>query len=328
MVKLKRINEAKQVGTLYHVCTVQSLLYNLKNNCIRPGSMSNTLRGKKVISFTRNKNYIVDTIPKDTQYFFQMIIDGDTISNKQKIEPYADTLYRDPEYQEQEEIVFGVVQNLKSVLKGVVAFINISAIELAFSHYNYSLPNGVLESYNELEKSGVPVEIRPIKGKSNLAKEMTELPNDVPSLIELFKRVRAYDTNSMFAAIMSLCEQLFKENADIKTRDFKLSLAVEVNFKGEVQLSSCKKEIQVLVDTIQEELKSTNIMVTQTKATDKPLSRHSSTKLSSVLNNRSYSISSLIINPCFDYVNLTKPYITLSLLNSSNKSLVFTAQFY
>lgn len=327
MVKLKRINEAKQVGTLYHVCTVQSLIYNLKNNSIRPGFQSNKRRGKKVISFTRNKNYVVDTLPRDAQYFFQLIIDGDSLSDSNKIEPYADTLYRDPEYQEQEEIVFGVVQNLKSVLKGVVVFIDISAIELAFSHYNYSVEKDVVEAFEELQKSGVPVEIKPVKGKSNLVKERTVLPSDISSLIELLKRAESYDSNSMFSAITNLCERFFRKDIeDIKS----VSKVINVLFKEDTLLSSYKKEIQVLLDTIQEELKSTNILVTQDKSLTsiKPLSRHNDTKLNSILNNRSYRIYQLLINPTFDYVNLTSPSISLRIRNSSGKLLEFRVNLY
>ena len=274
---------------------------------------------------TRNKNYIVDTLSDSLVYFYQFVIDGDKLSNKQKIEPYADTLYRDPEYLEQEEVVFGEIKDLRSVLKSVLAYIDVSAIFLSYVN-NATIPKPVIESYEELQKLSVPVEIKPVNGKRDLTKARTELPKDIPSMLELFKRVNDYDSLTMLASITGLCEKIFEGNS-IGTKKEGQSKTIDISFEDNTKLSSYKKEIQIIADTIQEELKSKNILVTQNKS-GKSLSRQTSTKFSTVVNNRTYFISYLIINPCFDYVNLTKPYITLGLKNSSGSDLVFTAQFY
>lgn len=107
------INESKQVGVLYHVCDAESMLYNLKHNSITPGSSSNMRKvkgrrdGRKVeyaVSFTRNKDYFVDTV--DSPVFFQIVLDGDTLSDSYKISPYAADDYRDPNSFENEEVIY------------------------------------------------------------------------------------------------------------------------------------------------------------------------------------------------------------------------------
>lgn len=106
-------NESKQVGILYHVCDAESMLYNLKHNSITPGSSSNMRKvkgrkdGRKVeyaVSFTRNKDYFVDTV--DSAVFFQIVLDGDTLSDSYKISPYAADDYRDPGSFESEEVIY------------------------------------------------------------------------------------------------------------------------------------------------------------------------------------------------------------------------------
>lgn len=327
MLRLKRIVERKQVGNLYHVCSTDALVYNLKNNSITPGRASNTRKGKKVISLTRNKNYIVDTISFEDIVFFQIVLDGDKISDSHRIEPYADTMYRDPEEQEQEEIVYGNINNLDTVLKSVTVYIDCTAILSGFSRGRFSIKKSVLDALNILQKYNTQVSIAPIVSRVKLEKIRTSLPTTLEGLISLFNKVNTYNTESMFSAILSLCERFFKDKGSIKTVKAGRFLSIQVLLNKDTKITSVKNEIQILVDTIKEELDSKGILVLQSKAIDKPFSRHEDTKLNSILNNRTYLIKSFLINPCFDYLSNTCPYATLELLNASGKELTFTTYF-
>jgi hypothetical protein len=82
--------EAKQVGLLYHFTTYEKALYIIKDGyALR--TASNRLYGGNpnpdFISFTRNKNLKSPTISGEVRF----TIDGDGLSNKYKIQPFADT---------------------------------------------------------------------------------------------------------------------------------------------------------------------------------------------------------------------------------------------
>lgn len=76
MIKLIDIlKEAKQVGTLYHVMDVDKFSYLLSNDTLA-----------KPTSFTRNKNYDI-VIGREKEYTYQIVVDGDMLSNRYKIRP-------------------------------------------------------------------------------------------------------------------------------------------------------------------------------------------------------------------------------------------------
>tara|TARA_R110000822_G_scaffold149056_6_gene288139 strand:+ start:4782 stop:7679 length:2898 start_codon:yes stop_codon:yes gene_type:complete len=81
---IERLNEAKQVGLLYHVTTPQKLEKILNSNTLR-GSYISWDGGETDflgISTTRNKNFLYDNNK------IQIVLDGDKISNNYKVMPY------------------------------------------------------------------------------------------------------------------------------------------------------------------------------------------------------------------------------------------------
>ena len=89
MIKLinllrENLNEAKQVGDIYHFTSYENMIsiinddFNLKSFGIDSDN--------SYISFTRNRNMTSPTIYRDVR----ISIDGDNLSNKYKIEPFAD----------------------------------------------------------------------------------------------------------------------------------------------------------------------------------------------------------------------------------------------
>lgn len=87
MIKLKDIlNEAKQIGNLYHFTFFQegnTLFKILKSGVLKPSSARMEKNG--YISFTRNKSL------GNLQFYkpVRITIDGDKLSNKYKIQPYS-----------------------------------------------------------------------------------------------------------------------------------------------------------------------------------------------------------------------------------------------
>lgn len=82
MIKLLNIlSEAKQVGPLYRFVSYNNLIRLINSNfTIKPSPASS------YISFTRNKNLTSDTISSNVR----ITIDGDKLSERYKINPYAD----------------------------------------------------------------------------------------------------------------------------------------------------------------------------------------------------------------------------------------------
>ena len=78
---LANIDEGKQIGPLYYFTRYGRLTKIIENNFI----MTSTIQ--PFVSFTRNKNMKSDTISDDVR----ITIDGDMLSNKYKITPFAHT---------------------------------------------------------------------------------------------------------------------------------------------------------------------------------------------------------------------------------------------
>ena len=99
MIKLKDIlNEAKQVGIIYHYTTFESGLKVLKSNQLKSDHTAESTNAKPVfgISFTRDKRFNIASRAVDfTNSSFgktpqlRFTIDGNKLSNKFKVQPYS-----------------------------------------------------------------------------------------------------------------------------------------------------------------------------------------------------------------------------------------------
>ena len=118
MKVFQRLNlAAKQVGTLYHITNLDGMEFIMRDNKLRRGSYSG-------ISFSRDKmlnSYIGDR-PRS---YFKLIIDGNKLSNKYKIEPYKYHSRNDNvnfRNEAEELIKVNEIPNVDKYIKGV-AFI-------------------------------------------------------------------------------------------------------------------------------------------------------------------------------------------------------------
>jgi len=125
MIKLKRLlKEAKQVGTLYHFTSFDSLKNILQSNTIK-GSWGNEGVKGKYVSTTRDKNlWKTDPNLGAEELQVALVLDGDKLSNKYKIRPYAYEPYRvfDRSGAEAEELIMlptGVLPDTDQYLLGV-----------------------------------------------------------------------------------------------------------------------------------------------------------------------------------------------------------------
>lgn len=119
------VYEAKQVGTLYHVCSLKEYLkYVLPNDQLSAsGKYYNFLYGgANYVSFTRDKKFVLDTRDGDI-ILVQIVVDGDKLSENYKIGPYNDFAFGgthgavkkkkdDFRKREMEECVKGPIKNL------------------------------------------------------------------------------------------------------------------------------------------------------------------------------------------------------------------------
>lgn len=93
LIKLfkESLNEAKQVGTIYHFTDYESAEKIINDDLKlkvspKPFGMDKTPDYAKYVSFTRNKDMKSPTIYREVRFK----INGDALSNKYKTEPYAD----------------------------------------------------------------------------------------------------------------------------------------------------------------------------------------------------------------------------------------------
>lgn len=105
------LGEGKQVGILYHFTSYGSMIDIINNNLVMNPVIEN--KQSPYLSFTRNKHMESNTISQNVR----IKIDGDRLSERYKIEPYADVKAgygRNIGVDESEERI-----NLKSLPNGV-----------------------------------------------------------------------------------------------------------------------------------------------------------------------------------------------------------------
>ena len=141
-------NEAKQVGTIYHVCNLDSFNHILKTNTIESsGKWYNHLyHGDEFVSFTRNQYFIPnDGLSNITEQniLFQIVVDGNKLSENYRVGPYNDLPCQGYDIianREMEEAVKGPIKNASKYIK-----------EIRFDFYNECVSNKTLTLVSELD---------------------------------------------------------------------------------------------------------------------------------------------------------------------------------
>jgi len=224
-------NEEKQVGILYHVCTLNDYLkYIFPNDILSAsGKYDNYLYGSNdYVSFTRDKRFVVSTEKVDTaNILVRLVVDGDKLSERYRIGPYNDFAYNissgelDPSndearLREKEEVVKGPIKNIskyiieiefdlnkinKDVVIALKDAMKNSGSELTNITYNHFISYSNLSYSRLLKESGVR------KGMS--------LSEAVP----LFENAVENDVEPLlFSNNINLVRKAIELNADLNNR--------------------------------------------------------------------------------------------------------------
>lgn len=125
-----KVFEAKQVGTIYHVCTLKAYLKYIlpTDQLVASGKYYNYVYGgDNYVSFTRDKSFVLDSRDDDI-ILVQIVVDGDKLSEHYKVRPYNDFAFTkdgirrtwdNPKNREMEECVKGPIKNLSKYVKEV-----------------------------------------------------------------------------------------------------------------------------------------------------------------------------------------------------------------
>lgn len=124
-----KVYEAKQVGTLYHVCSVKDYIkYILPNDTLQASGMyyNYAYGGDDFVSFTRDKGFVLESRDDDV-VLVQLVVDGDKLSENYKVRPYNDFAFgpdgemKDDDFRrrEMEECVKGPIKNISKYIKEI-----------------------------------------------------------------------------------------------------------------------------------------------------------------------------------------------------------------
>ena len=141
-------NESKQVGTIYHVCNLDSLNHILKTNAIESsGKWYNHLyHGDEFVSFTRDQYMIPNdglSYLTSQNILFQIVVDGNKLSENYKVGPYNDMPFQGYDFpvdREKEEAVKGPIKNASKYIK-----------EIRFDFYNECVRDKTLTIVSDLD---------------------------------------------------------------------------------------------------------------------------------------------------------------------------------
>lgn len=309
MVKLNKrtVKEGKQVGDLYHACSFNSMLHIAETDCLDFGATANVINMKRVISFTRNPEYIVDTI-YHTPIIFILTIDGDKLSDKYKTQPYAAQGYRDrddKEPDEFEEVSFGRIDHLSKYIKAIrMMFVDVR------EKINLTSFKTILEYLNEHH---VYLDTKhPVKKLDNRIQSIFT-GNTIKDYLNRVQSLLNFQDNWESSTL--IFDSLFDDSSDFFYFNDDLSKPVK----------KYREPILKMVKRWSELLDAKPILFYG----EFDLKRKSNDKLSTILNNPTYKMESLGFSPNIHTKSTTpfQPYITISVYNSKGEQKKYTISF-
>lgn len=299
--------EGKQVGDLYHACTFKSMLHIANTDTLSPGLNANVVNMKRTVSFTRNPNFVVDTIG-NTPVLFILTIDGDKLSEHYKTQPFAHSQYRDAISDEFEEVAVGKINDLSSYIK---------AVRIFFFENKNNQGRSYLESldtiFSYLNNHNIPLDTHhPLSNLKGLSQTIFT-GNTIKDYLDRVQHILFFYDN--VENTLSNIEPLFDDSG--------------TGFLMNDELKPVKKykaSILALIKRWESMLDAKAIITTMNGDKTK---RKPSEKLETVLNNSSYTIDSLSYSATVDLNSPTpySPYITLHLYNSKELPIKYNISF-
>lgn len=326
--------ERKQVGVIYHVCSPSSFMYNIENDSITPGENSDVKfrRGadRRSISFTRNDKYIVDTIDH-LPVVYQMVLDGDKISDNNHIEPFAAFMYTG-KLAEQEESMFddnGLIGLRKNkYLIGVNVIINVKRMNSA----SRSDCETALKSLLVCNSLNVPINIKKINDS-----ELNLIPEDLKGLIHYFDTLAHYNkiTNygSQLRTAVADCVERFDKD---ESYDFYFynNAAVITLASDEDFYQTNVPLVYGVIDAVEKAFNgvpcgkvltyydaSIDSNITKTKRFDK-------SKINSLVKSNKLLLVKIVVNVILDKLTFETPNVNLFFLDENGDEHDYTVHVY
>lgn len=137
---LNKLDEGKQVGSLYHFTLLKNLSSIIQNNTLIASNTTDFINKKlklQCISLTRTPNKKQFSISNESECI--LILDGDKLSNNYKITPYHDPnqyYFSDEEYDEMEERICKDIVNLSKYIIKIILYKTDSEIESLLQEKN------------------------------------------------------------------------------------------------------------------------------------------------------------------------------------------------
>lgn len=120
-MKFIELFEAKNIGDLYHLVTLNSMKFIIENNKLKFHMHYEPDEKYEYISLTRNKYMNNINFVKGFK-LFRLIIDGNKLSERYKIKPFSYSTEEEPEYEER--VITSEIKDIFKYVKGVVIIIN------------------------------------------------------------------------------------------------------------------------------------------------------------------------------------------------------------
>lgn len=317
-----KLLESKQVGRLYHVCTPYSLLYNLKHNAIKPGESPNRKKSSRgelsSISFTRSKTYYSPTVTNEIDVFYQIVLNGDLISEKYPIQPYVD-LEDDWKGEQFEEVIFFEKGEFLTDLDKYIIEINLIVLAPVFN----MLEPKALEI---IKQKRIPFNI--------IEKGDASLPATVNNLDTLIKYVYFADKKYLFSykaknVIHGLLHFIGYTEDDRRTGVLKTYIN-DNREKPNINVNNkeIKQIIKEIINYTSEFLYDNNVkyVVTTNKSNSSLEKRAAEKKIMTVLDNKTYLVEMIEFDYAVDIVSFSEPKLTIYL--RSKKGSLITVNLY
>ena len=324
--------EAKQVGDIYHVCSPEAMWYNLQHNAITPHKFSVFIGDKEGVSFTRNKNFLVNTTIF-SYVVFRITLDGDKLSENYKVRPndfYNKFNMSDRVNQkmtavsdEMEEVVLGEIKNLDRYIKNIEFIIKANP---ALSIQKEK--QATLQSLQYIKKHNLPFT------STSLTK--VSFKRDLDSLISLYSSLVTYIPQEVAKNIKEILNNKFpithieSSTITLDNKDRFKNYEVYAFPEGVDDLTEDKlTPVRKYADTILSVAEYLSSILGNAKfvVTDSKNKRQANTKLNTVLNNRTYFMFSVSVNVALDLEHNEYPNIRISLLNSNYDTKEFYVYF-
>lgn len=326
--------ERKQVGVIYHVCSPLSFMYNIDNDSITPGENSDTefRRGqeRRSISFTRNDKYIVDTI-EDMPVVYQMVLDGDRISDKNHIEPFAAFMYTG-KLAEQEESIFdddGLVGLRKNkYLIGVNVIINVRRMSSATKRDCET----ALESLLVCNSLNLPVNVKKIDDS-----EFNLIPENLNGLIHYFDALAHYNqmtkNGSQLRTAIADCVEKFDKDESYDFYFYNNSAVITLASEEDFYPTNVPL-VYGVIDAVEKAFNgvpcgkvltyydaSIDSSITKTRRFDK-------SKIDSLIKSNKLLLVKIVVNIVLDKLTFETPNVNLFFLDENGDEHDYTVHVY